>query len=156
MDKSSVTRPSPPSTLAIVADEAFCAQAAAVLMCDEEPIGDTFIGEPVEEVLAMIRWALSHKDDEGFDTEGANRLGQEEGAWGVVNQATQVLPHKTEPQWEAGRGAGPVLVGEPTRTCCCPGSGSGQPQRERAVLRWPPRMWSCTTLPRAACFLFTR
>src|SRR5215210_3075739 len=68
MDKSSVTRPSPPSTLAIVADEAFCAQAAAVLMCDEEPIGDTFIGEPVEEVLAMVRWALSHKDDEGFDS----------------------------------------------------------------------------------------
>ena len=68
MDKSSVTRTAPPSTLAIVADEAFCAQAAAVLMCDEEPIHNTFIGEPVEEVLAMVRWALSHEDDEGFDT----------------------------------------------------------------------------------------
>ena len=66
MDKSSVTRPSP--TLAIVADEAFCAQVAAVvLMCDDEPIHDAFIGEPVEEVLAMVRWALSHEDDEGFD-----------------------------------------------------------------------------------------
>jgi hypothetical protein len=69
MDKSSVTRPSPPSTLAIVVDEAFCAQAAAVLMCDEEPIRDAFIGEPIEEVLAMVRWALSHEDDEGFDAE---------------------------------------------------------------------------------------
>jgi hypothetical protein len=66
MDKSSVTRPSP--TLAIVADEAFCAQAAAVLMCDEEPIREAFIGEPVEKVLEMVRWALSHEDDEGFDT----------------------------------------------------------------------------------------
>jgi hypothetical protein len=66
MDKSSVTCPSP--SLAIVADEAFCAQAAAVLMCDEEPIREAFIGEPVEEVLAMVRWALSHEDDEGFNT----------------------------------------------------------------------------------------
>ena len=65
MDEVSVTRP---STLAIVADEAFCAQAAAVLMCEEEPIRKAFIGEPVEEVLAMVRWVLSHEDDEGFDT----------------------------------------------------------------------------------------
>jgi hypothetical protein len=36
-------------------------------MCDEEPVRDAFIGEPVEEVLAMVRWALSHQDDEGFD-----------------------------------------------------------------------------------------
>ena len=81
MDKISVTRP---STLAIVADEAFCAQAAAVLMCDEEPIRNAFIGEPVEEVLAMVRWALSHEDDEGFDpqkvlTNWAQK--RERGAW---------------------------------------------------------------------------
>jgi hypothetical protein len=70
MDESSVTRPSPPSTTrAIVADEAFCVQAAALPMCDEEPIRQAFIGEPVEEVLAMVRWALSHEEDEGFDTE---------------------------------------------------------------------------------------
>jgi hypothetical protein len=65
MDKSSVTRTVP--TLAIVADEAFCAQAAAVLMCDQEAVRKVFIGEPAEEVLAMVRWALSHEDDEGFD-----------------------------------------------------------------------------------------
>ena len=68
MDESSVTRPSPPPTHAIVADEAFCEQAALVLRCDEEPVRDAFIGEPVEEVLAMVRWALSHQDDVGFDT----------------------------------------------------------------------------------------
>jgi hypothetical protein len=69
MDKSSVTRTSPPSTRLVVADEAFCEQSAALLLCDEEPIRDAFIGEPVEEVLAMVRWALSHRYDEGFDTE---------------------------------------------------------------------------------------
>ena len=84
MDNSSVTRTSPPSTLAIVADEAFCAQAAAVLMCDEEPICKAFIGERVEEVLAMVRWALSHEDDEGFDpakvlTDWAQK--RERGTW---------------------------------------------------------------------------
>ena len=68
MDRNSVTRPSPPSTKAIVADEGFCKQAAAVLLCDRGPIHDAFIGEPVEEVLEMVRWALSHENDEGFDT----------------------------------------------------------------------------------------
>ena len=82
MDEVSVIRTVP--TLVIVADEAFCAQAAAVLMCDEESIRKAFIGEPVEEVLAMVRWALSHEDDEGFDpakilTQWAQK--RERGAW---------------------------------------------------------------------------
>ncbi len=68
MDESSVTRPSPPSTRDIVVDDPFCSQAAAVLACDEEPVRQAFIGEPVEEVMAMVRWVLSHQDDEGFDT----------------------------------------------------------------------------------------
>jgi hypothetical protein len=68
MDYSSVTRPSPPSTKAIVADEGFCTQAAALLLCDRAPINDAFISEPAEEVLEMVRWALSHEDEEGFDT----------------------------------------------------------------------------------------
>jgi hypothetical protein len=67
MDESSVTRSSPPSTKAIVADEAFCAQVAALLFCDKGPIHDAFIGEPVEEVLEMVRWALRHESNEGFD-----------------------------------------------------------------------------------------
>ena len=69
MDERSVTCPSPPSTLTIVADESFCAQVAALLMCDERPIRDAFVGEPAEEVLEMVRWALSHleDDEEGFD-----------------------------------------------------------------------------------------
>jgi hypothetical protein len=68
MDERSVTRPSPPSTLTIVAGEAFCAQAASVLGCEEGPIRDASLGEPAEEVLEMVRWALPHQEDEeGFD-----------------------------------------------------------------------------------------
>jgi hypothetical protein len=68
MDEARITRPSPPSTRMIVADEGFCGQVAAVLLSNEEPIREAFIGEPAEEVLEMVRWALSHEDDEGFDT----------------------------------------------------------------------------------------
>jgi hypothetical protein len=68
MDEARITRPSPPSTRTIVADEDLCKQVAALLLCDRGPIHDAFIGEPVEEVLEMVHWALKHEDDEGFDT----------------------------------------------------------------------------------------
>jgi hypothetical protein len=68
MDEARITRPSLPATRAIVANEDFCQQVAALLLCDRAPIHDAFIGEPAEEVLEMVRWALSHEDDEGFDT----------------------------------------------------------------------------------------
>jgi hypothetical protein len=93
MDEPSVTRTAPPSTKAIVADDAFCAQVAALLLCDRGPIHDAFIGEPAEEVLEMVRWALSHEDDEGFDsaevlTKWARKRGR--GAWsGRPLQRTQ-------------------------------------------------------------------
>src|SRR5215212_1768031 len=67
MDEARITRPSQPSTRTILADEGFCGQVAALLMCDRAPIHDAFIGEPVEEVLEMVRWAISH-EEEGFDT----------------------------------------------------------------------------------------
>jgi hypothetical protein len=84
MDEARITRPSSPSTRAIVADEGFCGQVAALLLCDRGPIHDAFIGEPAEEVLEMVRWALSHEDDEGFDiaavlTSWARKRGR--GAW---------------------------------------------------------------------------
>ena len=84
MDEARITRPSPTSTRTIVADEGFCRQVAALLLCDRAPIHDAFIGEPVEEVLEMVRWALSHEDEEGFDTAGvltswARKRGR--GAW---------------------------------------------------------------------------
>jgi hypothetical protein len=100
MDEVSVTRLSQPSTRAIVADEAFCAQVAAVLMCDEEPISKAFIGEPVEEILAMVGWALSHQDDEGFDTakvltNWAQK--RERGAWSTT-------PRKSSPVSQSRNG----------------------------------------------------
>src|SRR3712207_3259646 len=85
MDERSVTRPSPPSTLTMVADDAFCAQASTVLSCDEEHVRDAFVGELAEEVLEMVRWALRHQqDEEGFDaaqvlTAWAKKRGR--GAW---------------------------------------------------------------------------
>jgi hypothetical protein len=59
MDEVSVTRPSPPSTKAIVANEDFCKQVAALLLCDLAPIHDAFIGEPAQEVLEMVQDARS-------------------------------------------------------------------------------------------------
>ena len=86
MDESSVTRTPASPTLAVVADDAFCRQVAAVLLCDPEPIRDAFIGEPVEESLEMVRWALRHEQDAGFDAakalpNWARRRGR--GAWRV-------------------------------------------------------------------------
>ncbi len=106
MDEVSVTRPSPPSTCAIVADEAFCAQAAAVLLCDEEPIREAFIGEPAEEVLAMVRWALSHEDEEGFDAakvlpSWAQK--RERGAWSTKPRKFPAARAKRNPNGELAR-----------------------------------------------------
>jgi hypothetical protein len=71
MDGSSVTRAPASPTRAIVADEAFCRQAAAVLLCDPRSIRDAFLGEPVEEILEMVRWAIKHEADPGFDASRA-------------------------------------------------------------------------------------
>ena len=96
MDEARITCPSPPSTRAIVANEDFCQQVAALLLCDRAPIHDAFIGEPVEEVLEMVRWALSHEDDEGFDTAEvltwwAKKRGR--GAWSCRSQRTERDPY---------------------------------------------------------------
>ena len=84
MDDRSVTRALAFPTRAIVADGAFCDQAAAVLLCDPQPIQNAFLGEPVGEALEMARWALKHEDDPGFDAaralpSWAKRRGR--GAW---------------------------------------------------------------------------
>jgi hypothetical protein len=68
MDEARITCPSPPSTRTNVVEEDFCRQVAALLLCDRALIHDAFIGEPAEEVLKMVRWALKHEDNEGFDT----------------------------------------------------------------------------------------
>ena len=84
MDEARITRPSPPSTRVIVTNEGFCKQVAALLLCERAPIHDAFIGEPVEEALEMVRWAMRHEQDPGFDAaralpSWARRRGR--GAW---------------------------------------------------------------------------
>jgi len=44
-----------------------------LLLCDPAPIRDAFLGEPVEEALEIVRWALKHEQDEGFDAARALR-----------------------------------------------------------------------------------
>ncbi len=102
MDKSSVTRTAPPSTKILVADEAFCRQVAALLLCKVEPIRNAFVGEPVEDVLAMVRWTLKHEDDEGFDTakvltNWAKKRGR--GVWGEEpGRAARIVWGDQEPE----------------------------------------------------------
>ena len=102
MDKSSVTRPSPPSTKVLVAEEGLCKQVAALLLCEVAPIHNAFIGELVEDVLAMVRWALYHEDDEGFDpakvlTNWAKK--RERGVWGEKpGKAARIVWDEQEPE----------------------------------------------------------
>src|SRR5215208_5644757 len=97
MDEARITHPSPLSTKAIVATEDFCKQVAALLLCDRGPIHDAFIGEPAVEVLEMVRWALSHEDDEGCDTaevltSWARKMGR--GAWSGRTQRPERDPYE--------------------------------------------------------------
>src|SRR5215203_5008892 len=88
MDEVSVTRPSPPSTKAIVANEDFCRQVAALLLCDRGPYprrlrrraGRGGAGDGPVGPLPRGRRGLRHR-------RGARLLGEEEGTGGVERQA---------------------------------------------------------------------
>ncbi len=142
MDERSVTRPLPPPTRAIVADEGFCAQAAALLMCDRKPILDAFLGEPAEEVLEMVRWALSHEDDEGFDpakTLAAWARKRGRGAWrqGQANgTARDGHESETAPDEKVGR---EVDEGDAEREAALRVARywEAHPERLAEALRWP-------------------
>ena len=144
MDERSVTRPSPPPTRAIVADEAFCAQAAALLMCDKQPILDAFLGEPAEEVLEMVRWALSHEDDEGFDpakalTAWARKRGR--GAWSGRPAGEPIQnghrPEDAEPNGEGGYQTPDGGDAEREAALRVARYWEAHPERLAEALRWP-------------------
>jgi hypothetical protein len=142
MDERSVTRPLPPPTRAIVADEAFCAQVAALLMCDPEPIRQAFLGEPAEEVLEMVRWALSREDDEGFDpaavlTAWARKRGR--GAWRGRHRANGTHGDETDLNGEGGHQQGPEGNGDAEREAALRIARYWQahPERLAEALRWP-------------------
>ena len=69
MDGLSVTRPAHPSTLAIVAGAHLCDQIAGLLLIEPNIARQVFLGESVQEVLAMVEWALKHEGETGFDPE---------------------------------------------------------------------------------------
>ncbi len=146
MDERSVTRPRPPSTRAIVADAAFCAQAAALLMCDRQPILEAFLGEPAEEVLEMVRWALSHEDDEGFDpakmlTSWAKRRGR--GVWsgrqGLANGTAENGHHQKEADPDGEDGHRGPNDGDAEREAALRIARywEAHPERLAEALRWP-------------------
>jgi hypothetical protein len=69
MDRVSVTSPAPPSTHSIVAGAHLCDQVANLLMIEAKVTRQAFLGEPVEEVLAMTEWVLKHEGETDFDPE---------------------------------------------------------------------------------------
>ena len=69
MDKASVTRPAPPSTRSVLAGAHFCDQVAGLLRIEPKVTRQVFLGEPVEEVLAMVKWVLKHEGEASFDPE---------------------------------------------------------------------------------------
>ena len=69
MDKVSVTRPAPPSTRSVLAEAHLCDQVAGLLLIEPKVTRQVFLGEPVEEVLAMMKWSLKHEGDADFDPE---------------------------------------------------------------------------------------
>jgi hypothetical protein len=109
MDEVSVTRSPNPALTSIVADAGLCKQVAHVLGIEEETVRRAFIGEPVEVVLAMAGWVLSHEWDDGFD-------------------AGEVLP-----AWAERRGRG-AWSGRPVQASRNGGERNGEPtKRELAV-----------------------
>jgi hypothetical protein len=96
MDKVSVTRPAPPSTRSVLAGAHLCDQVASLLLVEPKVTRQAFLGEPVEEVLAMVKWSLKHEGEPEFD------------------------PERILPAWAQKRGRGYWRVEE----CrCCHGTG---------------------------------
>src|SRR5215212_2893077 len=69
MDTRSVTRPPLPSTRAILAGAHLCDQVSALLLIEPKTARQIFLGEPVEEVMAMVKWALKHEGEAEFNSE---------------------------------------------------------------------------------------
>jgi hypothetical protein len=69
MDTRSVTRPPLPSTRAVIAGAHLCDQVSALLLIEARTTRQAFLGEPVEEVMAMAGWVLKHEGETEFDPE---------------------------------------------------------------------------------------
>ena len=69
MDTRSVTRPPLPSTRVVVAGAHLCDQVSALLLIEAKTIRQAFLGGPVEEVMAMVKWSLKHEGEAEFAPE---------------------------------------------------------------------------------------
>jgi hypothetical protein len=69
MDTRSLTRPPRPSTRAVVAGAHLCDQISALLLIEANTTRQVFLGEPVEEVMAMVKRALKHEGEAEFAPE---------------------------------------------------------------------------------------
>jgi hypothetical protein len=132
MDMSSVTRTAPPSTHSILAGAHLCDQISALLLIECKTTRQVFLGEPVEEVLAMAEWALKHEGEVGFD------------------------PEKILPAWAEKRGRGYWRTEDPRVEECgqCHGTGwvpgpfksADEWQEEREGVECPRCKGSCIAL----------
>jgi hypothetical protein len=67
MDTRSVTRPPLPSLRAVVARAHLCDQVSALLLIEPKSARQALLGEPVDQVMAMVKWSLKHEGEAEFD-----------------------------------------------------------------------------------------
>ncbi len=89
MDIRSVTRPPLPSTRAILAGAHLCDQVLALLLIEPKTTRQVFLGEPVEEVMAMTEWVLKHEGEAGSIPRRSCRLGRESEAGATGGRRTE-------------------------------------------------------------------
>jgi hypothetical protein len=132
MDNGSVARAVRPSTRSLVAGAHLCGQISALLLLQPKTTRQAFLGEPVEEVLAMGEWTLNHEGEAGFD------------------------PEKILPAWAQKRGRGYWRTENPRAEECgqCHGTGwvpgsfknADEWQEEREGVECPSCKGSCIVL----------
>ncbi len=132
MDVRSVTRPPLPSIRSVLAGAHLCGQVASLLLVEAKVVRQAFLGEPVEEVLAMVEWALKHEDEASFNAEKilpawAQKRGR--GYWRVEDQRVEECRHCHGSGWVPG----PFKIAE-------------EWQEERAGVECPSCKGSCIAL----------
>jgi hypothetical protein len=105
MDTRSLTRPPLPSTRVVVAGAHLCDQVSALLLIEPKTTRQAFLGEPVEEVMAMVKWALKHEGEADFDPEKilpawARKRGR--GYWRVEDRRIEECRHCHGTGWVPG------------------------------------------------------
>jgi hypothetical protein len=53
----------------VIAGAHLCDQVSALLLIEAKDARQAFLGEPVEEVMVMVKWVLKHEGEEEFNPE---------------------------------------------------------------------------------------